>query len=338
MNGGLSVDDETWDQKYTGTGLTDSAAQILKSIQDGDGLSIAANTGAAALDVLGFVENPLKAIGVSTVGWLIEHVSFLDWFLDRTVGDPNAVQNATDTFFRAAQSMDAITADQVKSFDVEMAEFRVWGSPSAKAFEKSVGPRADELKTMSMQCLALGSAMNRAGMLVATVRGMMRDVLAEFTWWVLKKAAIALASATYTGGTSLVALVTDAVRTGAKVARKLAADLADMVGQLGGLFAKLRKLAGLLDSPVATAAATMAQNLVPSVAKMADDQVELTATTNAEQEGAQAKRDAAAAKQRADDTGSRKPDLEIDVPGVDERKEQGPGLPSTWQVSGTLDD
>jgi hypothetical protein len=45
-----------------------TAAQIVKSIQDGDWLSAGANALTTSIDVLGFIDNPLKAIGTSVVG------------------------------------------------------------------------------------------------------------------------------------------------------------------------------------------------------------------------------------------------------------------------------
>ena len=318
------MNDANWDQSYAGAGLAESAAQIVKSIQDGDGWSIAANTGVAALDVLGVISDPVKALGTSAIGWLMEHIGFLDWFLDRTTGDPNAVQEATDTFFRAAQDLDGIAAEQLEAYGIDMAEFRAGGSPSAVAFEKTVGPRGDGLKTLSLQCLGLGSTMNGAGMLVAACRGMMRDLLAEFVWWVFRKAAIAIAAAPYTCGGSLSAFLIDTVIAAAKKARDLAAMLTELAGKLGGLFAKMRHLAGLLDSPAIRAAAVAVErNLAPAVGKAADDDIEPTA--------------AAEAEQRVADYRPPGP-IEITVPGVTEQKKQGPGLPSTWRASGTLDE
>ncbi len=79
--------EQDWDQSYAGAGVADGAAQIVKSIQDGDWLSAGASVATASIDVLGFIDNPVKAVGTTVVGWLIEHISFLDWYLDHTVGD-----------------------------------------------------------------------------------------------------------------------------------------------------------------------------------------------------------------------------------------------------------
>lgn len=315
---------ENWDQQYSGAGLADSAAQIVSSIQNGDWLSSGANLGAAALDVLGFVDNPVKAIAGSAVGWLWEHLAFLDGFLDWTTGDPNAVQTAAESYFRAAQDLDGLAASQIRSYGLDVPTYRAGRSRSAVAFETRVGPRGDELRTLSLQCLGLGHAMNAAGMLVAACRGMMRDILTELTLWLFKKAVIAVAAAPYTCGGSLTALLTDAMITGAKAAKTLADQLTALARDLGGLFAKLRQLAAILDNPAARVASVAAlKNFVPSMAKAGDNSESLSAADDA---------------QRDVDERTREPAPSPTFPPQQPQKPvYGPPSTARWTTSGTLD-
>jgi len=315
-----------WDQSYAGAGVVDDAAQIVKSIQEGDGWSIAANIGAGALDALGFVENPVKAIGTTAIGWLLEHISFLDWFLDHTTGDPQQVQNAAETFFQAAQDLDGVAADQIRAFGMEVPTYREGGSPSAQEFESRVGVRGAELKTLSLQCHGLGWTMNGAGILVATTRGVIRDLLTEFAWWVVKKGTIALAAAPYTCGSSMALLAADVGITAAKLGTHLARKLNKLASDLGGLFGKMRQLAKFLGKPEWKAfAAGFEKNLAPSVAKAADDSVSLSAADTAEQQVAEYEANEA-----------KPPPFEsLNPPGP---KVQGPGLGARWTTSGTLDE
>jgi hypothetical protein len=315
-----------WDQSYAGAGVVDSAAQIVKSIQDGDGLSIGANMGAAAIDALGFVENPIKAIGTTAIGWLLEHISFLDWFLDHTAGDPQQVQNAAETFFQAAQDLDGVAADQIRAYGPDVPTYREGGSPSAQEFETRVAPRGAELKTLSLQCLGLGETMNAAGMLVATTRGVIRDLLTEFAWWVVKKGTIALAAAPYTGGGSLAALLTDTTIVAAKLAKKFADKLGTLAKDLDGLFGKLQALTKVLGEPTRRALGIgLAKNLAPSIAKGIDDHVTPSAADAAEQQVAEHEANEA-----------KPPPFEsLNPPGP---RLQGPGLGAWWTTSGTLDE
>jgi hypothetical protein len=169
---------ENWDQSYAGAGVVDSAAQTLKSIQDGDWLS---------------------------------------------TGDPQAVQDAAQTFYQAAQNLDTVAA----------------------------------------------------GMLIATCRGFIRDLLTEFAWWLVKKGTIALAAAPYTGGGSLAA----------RLAKKFADKLNTLVRDLSGLFTMMRDLAQFLGSPTRRGfGVSLAKSYFPSLAKKVDDDVSLSAANAAEQQ------------------------------------------------------
>lgn len=313
-----------------GAGAVDGAAQIVKSIQDGDGWSTGVNAFTTSIDVLGFIENPVKSLGFTAIGWLLEHLTALDAFLDRTTGDPQAVQSAAETFYQAAQDLDGLAAEQIRSFGLDVRTYRSGGSSSAQAFEQRVSPRGDELKTLSLQCLGLGEAMNLAGVLVASCRAVIRDLLCEFTWWLIKKGTIALAAAPYTGGGSLAALLTDASITGAKLAKRLADKLGALTKDLNGLLKMLQNLSTRFDKSAMRAIATsVTKAYAPAAAKFVDDRATLSAADAAEQQVAAQE----AAERRAK---AGQPQLNTPFPPAEKR--QGPGLGAKWTTSGTLDE
>lgn len=341
---------QNWDQNLTGAGILDGIAQTVKSIQSGDVASGVANGVSAGIDLLGFVENPVKALGATAIGWIIEHLTVLDAFLDLTVGDPGAVQNAAETFYQAAQGLDGIAAEQIRSFGIDVHTYRSGRSPSAVAFEQQVGPRGDQLKALSLQCLGLGHAMNEAGMLVATCRGIMRDALTEFAYWVFKKGVIALAAAPYTGGGSLAALLTDTCVYSGQVAKKLADKLGALAkdlkkidgrlaevldGRVVQLLDNLEKLAKPLGDTVRHAAAvSLGRNYATAAAKSVDDLVSLSAADAAEQEVTRHE----AAERAKHSHLPLWPPPEPRTPVPPPPKKQGPGLGARWTASGTLDE
>jgi len=342
---------QNWDQNLTGAGVLDGMAQTVKSIQSHDGVSIGANFVSAGIDVLGFIENPVKALGATAIGWVIEHLTVLDAFLDQTVGDPGAVQNAAETFYRAAQALDGVAGDQIRSFGIDVHTYRSGQSPSAVAFEERIGPRGDALKALSLQCQGLGEAMNTAGLLVATCRGIMRDILIEFAYWVFKKGVIALAAAPETGGGSVAAFLTDTCLFGARTAKKLADKLGGLAkdlkkldgdlaklwdGRLIKILDNLEKLAKPLGDTFRHAAAvSLGRNYATAAAKTWDDTVNLTAADAAAQEVANYE-----ATERMKDPDnplwplSPEPTTSVPPPV----KPQGPGLGARWTTSGTLDE
>jgi hypothetical protein len=173
--------------------------------------------------------------------------------------------------------------------------------------------------------------MNGAGVLVATCRGFIRDLLTEFAWWIVKKGTIALAAAPYTGGGSLAALLTDTGIYAAKLAKNFADKLSKLARDLGGLFKKMRVLADFLGASTRRGlGVSLAKSYIPSLMKGADDQVSLSAADAAEQQVAEQE----PINRKAD---TEPPRLETPVPPV-MKKHQGPGLGARWTASGTLDE
>jgi hypothetical protein len=318
---------DNWDRSVSGAGIVESAAGIVKGIQSGGFGSIAGNTLAATLDGLAYVENPVKALGTSAFGWIIEHLTALDAFLDKTTGDPDAVTGAAETFYQAARDLDEAAASQIRAFGMEVPTYRSGQSPSAVEFEKRVGPRASELKTLSLQCQGLADSMNNAGVLVGTVRGVMRDLLAEFAYEVFKKGVIALANAPYTNGFSVAFFTAESCHRGSRLAVKLAGKLEELGESLGKQAGMLKELACALGNPAQLIPVSALGNLAQSGGKAVDDDVSLSAADAATQEVAEAERKAEAGP----------PSTKPNFPSA-EKPKQGPGLGVRWTASGTLDE
>jgi hypothetical protein len=323
-----------WDQSFAGAGAVDTASQLVKSITDNDWLSASANLAVGVVDLLEFRANPVDALATSAIGWLIEHISFLDAFLDQTAGDPQAVQNAYQVFYQAAKDLDRVAAEQITAFGTGVDTYRQGASPSAQAFEKRVGTRGAELKTLSLRCLGLGEAMNSAALRVATCRGVFRDLLADLAWAIIQEARIALALAPYTSGGSLAALLTHTCALGARLAK-------DFAAKLGVLAQDLSELAHLLLRLATEVGIALWKNAPPSVAKNVHDSVDLTAADAAEQKVAD--HDAA---ERAEQREKEGPPPKLVPPTFpaplhpipQPPKKQGPGLEARWTTSGTLDE
>jgi hypothetical protein len=141
-------------------------------------------------------------------------------------------------------------------------------------------PRAEEIKTHSLTCQGLASGMLVAGQLAATYRGIIRDLLAELVWRLLKKATVAAATAPYTGGGSIAALASDIAIDAAKTANDIAGEPSKVATHLSELSGKLGKLADGVGGPVRTA---VVSNALPSFTKTVDTVVAAQDPTQADQ-------------------------------------------------------
>ena len=296
---------ENWDASFTGGGPAESASQLVKAIQSDDAFSAVANGFVLGLDLLGALESPIETLATSVIGWLLEHISFLDRFLDYTTGDPIAIENAVNALNTAATELDKLAAAHINALS-QVPTYVDGGSGSFNAFFERVMPRAEDIKTQSLACAGLSSGMAIDGILVSTCRGIIRDSLANLVLKAITRGTAALAAAPYTGGGSVVAAIYDTALEAAQTAAELGEVLSKVGVKLSAMSGKLELLVDALDTP-------LARNFLTSSAKGADMSEARPELTEADR-----------AKARHEPT---------EQPGQAHHTPNGP-----WRAQGTLDD
>jgi hypothetical protein len=289
---------ENWDTSYAGGGPVESVSQVVKSIMNQDGISIGANSVVLGMDLLGALESPFRTIAGSVVGWLIEHVKFMDDFLDVTAGDPAAVEAAVGALNDAAGKLDRLAADHVNALS-EVPTYVEGGSGSFNAFFGTVMPRAEDIKARSLACVGQAGCVTLAGSMVSATRSTIRDALTELVLVMFERGAQALAMASYTGGASIGLAIQDVVLRAVHTASELSEELGKLAKKLLDVSWKLNSLQTVLEGA--------AKNTLNSFAKGADTMAKAPEFTEY---------DKAAASRR--------------------QPEPQPGFP--WRVQGTLDD
>jgi hypothetical protein len=238
---------ENWDASFAGGGPAESASQLVKAIMQDAPASAVANGVVLGLDLLGALESPLETLATSVIGWLLEHISYLDSFLDLTTGDPGAIDDAVKALNKAAVDLDELAKDHVGSMS-EVPTYAEGGSGSFNAFVDRVLPRAEDIETRAIACVGLANAMAIDGAVVAALRGIIRDSLALLVIKTIKWGSAAIAAAPYTGGASMGALLTDVSIESARTARELCTKLADVGIELAETAGKVGKLVDRLDN------------------------------------------------------------------------------------------
>ena len=79
---------------FDGSGMISDVANTAKDLANGDGLGVAMDGAASALDTLGVIEDPLGSLLSAGVGWLIEHLDFLRQPLDLLAPELGVVRAA----------------------------------------------------------------------------------------------------------------------------------------------------------------------------------------------------------------------------------------------------
>jgi hypothetical protein len=293
---------ENWDSSYAGAGPVDSVAQVVRAIENDDMFSMATSTAVAGLDLLGVLESPMKSIAGSVVGWLLEHIGYLDGFLDYTAGDPDAIGDAVKALQKASAELDAFAAEHYDSLS-QVAHYQQGGSTSYQAFHDTLMPRADEIKAHSLACRGQASSVAVAGMVVSFTRGMIRDALTELVLFAIEEGMKAVAAAPYTGGYSIIWATYDVGYRAVLTAQDLSAELTKLTQKLVKVSRDMTALKQALE--------IYAKNALPSVARAADQSAEHPDLTKADE--------AKARHEQPEPTPATRPTI-------------------PWRVQGTLDD
>jgi hypothetical protein len=252
---------DNWDVSFAGGGPLDSVSQVVKSIQGNDGFSMVANGAVVGLDLLDTLQSPLEAIAGSAIGWLLEHVVYLDWFLDRTAGDPVAVEATVTALQNAAKELDKLAGEHIDALS-QVPTYAEGDSGSFNAFFGTVMPRAEDIKARSMACIGQSECMMLAAAAVAATRGIIRDTLTELAVWLIELAVKAIAAAPYTEGASVAWAIYDGSRRAARTAIDLSKELKELAQKLVKVAEEMGKLK--------QAVLILAKNAYPAMAKTAD--------------------------------------------------------------------
>jgi hypothetical protein len=170
---------------YTGTGVLDNAVSASKSIDGGDWAEGIAHTAVGALGALGSIVDPLAAAISAGVGWVLEHCKLLREALDALAGSPDVItsyaatwHNVSDALKNAAGELRVIVAEDTAR----------WRSPAVDAYRGLAFAEAEMIAATGAAAAGVGSAVTMGGVVVATVRATVRDLVAEAIGTIISKA------------------------------------------------------------------------------------------------------------------------------------------------------
>ncbi|MFD7654419.1 hypothetical protein ACFV4N_10625 [Actinosynnema sp. NPDC059797] len=232
---------------FAGAGVFESGAQVYDSlgraVKEGDWGEFGMNVGALTLDGFGMMIDPLGSLATAGIGWLIEHISFLREGLDKLAGDGDKIKEAVAGWNKAAAALDGIAQAQ---HDAVENQVRAWEQAAADAFRQSQGRLVRETLQTSRTCVAVAESVASAGTLTATVRGMIRDLVAVLVWEIIRNAAIALASSVVSFGSSVAAFAAWAVGRAAVVLGKITQLIAKLLRAVTRILSRMKGALGAL--------------------------------------------------------------------------------------------
>ncbi len=208
-----------------GSGIFYDIAQTL-----GDsGGSLAIDVAADGLDLLGFVSDPFGVLLGSAIGWIIEHIGFLKDALDIITGDPDEVR-------AKAQTWQNVAAALVKSgTDYQQSAGALKSQQAGTAIDAYCRAAVNYVRAVgagSSHADDAAKAFEVAGAMVGTVRGLVRDNIAQFAADELIEGLIALAASPQTFGGSIAAWVLATVGQATSLAARDAAKITRRVSEI----------------------------------------------------------------------------------------------------------
>ncbi|MGL4305486.1 MAG: hypothetical protein ACRCSF_04965, partial [Mycobacteriaceae bacterium] len=167
------------------------------------------HTATLSLEALSAVMDPLNALASAGVGWLIEHISFLNEGLDNLCGDSSAIELEADKW-RITVS-DGITRCQDDLRISREIMDDSWDGLASESFSSSLKGMEVVLESLSVAATSVSGGLYMAGELVSIEREIIRDLIADFIGEVLVEVLVAAASSWFTFGGSAAAAVASIV-------------------------------------------------------------------------------------------------------------------------------
>jgi len=180
------VDGTSW---YTGTGVLDYAMTARTAFAQGDVTEGILNTGVAALGALGAIADPLAYAISAGVGWVLEHCGPFREALDWLAGQPHVITSFAETWGSVAQALEAAGDRLIATVAADTA---AWRSTAIDAYRLLAEGQANLIKATGVAASGVGAAVSLGGVVVATVRCTVRDLVAEAIGNIVSKALQAL--------------------------------------------------------------------------------------------------------------------------------------------------
>ncbi|MFI5932091.1 hypothetical protein [Actinoplanes sp. NPDC051494] len=235
-----SHDSTTWS---TGLGLVGDAADITNGIRDNSWVDSTLGGVGASLDMLSLAVDPLGTLVSWGVSWLMEHVKPLKDALDWLAGNADEVAAHAATWSNVAAFTDQARQDYTDRLRTEVAG---WFGPSGDAYREHATTHLQTLEGLATAAQGISYAVEGAGLLVALVRGIVRDLIAEFIGTLAARLPQWLAEEGLTLGLATPVVISQVTTLVAKWANRIQHFVRGLLTSLRRLHPMLDKLAEVI--------------------------------------------------------------------------------------------
>ncbi|MEU4813212.1 DUF6531 domain-containing protein [Nocardia fluminea] len=255
----------------TGISLVSSVTDLSDAISGGSWIEVGLGVVGLGAEAVSLVVDPLGTLAGYGVGWLIEHCQPLQDALDWIAGDPGQIEAYAKTWDNVAARISEVATAQNAAVTADVAD---WTGQTATAYKSAASNTTNLLTAADTAATAAASAIRMAGGIVAAVREMVRDLVAQ----TVGRLAVWAAELVFSVGlaTPLVAVqatayIAKTVATISKLFSKLAktmSKLKPLLKQLKSAFGDIAK--AFKKTPSKTSKNTDTTTTSPAAAKNTD--------------------------------------------------------------------
>ncbi|MFE3177726.1 DUF6531 domain-containing protein [Amycolatopsis sp. NPDC059090] len=159
-----------------GVPLLEDATGLKDAIESKNWAAVAIGAVGTALDVLTAVMDPFGAIFAAGVGWLMEHVGPLKQALDALTGNADEISSQAETWTNVAKELEAVSADLG---DLVKKDLENWQGEAADSYRKRAADTSALIASAQKGSEGAASGVKTAGEIVAAVRSLVRDTIAD---------------------------------------------------------------------------------------------------------------------------------------------------------------
>lgn len=230
----MSVVDVTSSNWSSGAGVIDSYNSLItdiKNAHDEDKGVAAVEIGVAAvgavIDTVSTILNPLSKLIAAGLGWLIEHVEFLRKPLDWLTGNPDGIAALADQLHQIGQDLRNTASDMDGNLKSTVTQ---WTGSAADNFHTTISGRQSDIDAAGHSVDIAGYVVETTMALISAVRNLIRDMITSTLGDIISTMLVALASAAFTFGASIVAGVAKCVVEGVAKVAEMTAKIAKLLG------------------------------------------------------------------------------------------------------------
>ncbi|UKD56064.1 DUF6531 domain-containing protein [Amycolatopsis sp. FU40] len=224
----------------SGIPLLEDAETLKQGIESKNWASVAIGAVGTALDVLTAVMDPFGAILAAGVGWLMEHVGPLKEALNALTGNADEIKSQAETWTNVAKELEGISAELGELIKKDLES---WQGEAADAYRKRAGDTSALIASAQKGSEGAASGVKTAGEVVAAVRTLVRDTIADLVGHLISWALQVL----FTAGIGMAWVVPQVVTAVAKTASTIAKVTSKLVKALKALIPLLKKAGTLFE-------------------------------------------------------------------------------------------